>query len=91
MSLRLIQDNDKFIAFTRVLSNDENECIRFFDKHKKRLRLSGLALDLLREHSKVRQIDTPLLFPSKIKPQQPIELKKSWLNALAKAQIDNFH
>lgn len=58
---------------------------------RRRVPVSGLALDLLREHSKIRRIDTPLLFPSKIKPQQPVELKKAWLNALTKAQIDNFH
>ena len=58
---------------------------------RRRVPVSGLALELLREHSKIRRIDTPLLFPSKLKPQQPVELKKAWLSALAKAQIDNFH
>ncbi len=58
---------------------------------RRRVPVSGLALELLKEHAKVRRIDTPLLFPSSRKPQQPIELKKSWLNALAKAEIDNFH
>ncbi|MDD5227803.1 MAG: site-specific integrase [Methylococcales bacterium] len=58
---------------------------------RRRVPLSGLALELLHEHAKVRRIDTPLLFPSKMKPQQPADLKKSWLNALAKAEIDDFH
>jgi integrase len=58
---------------------------------RRRVALSGLALELLHEHAKVRRIDTPLLFPSKTKPQQPADLKKSWLNALAKAEIIDFH
>jgi integrase len=58
---------------------------------RRRVPLSGLGLELLREHAKIRRIDTPLLFPSDRKPQQPTDLKKSWLNALAKAEIDNFH
>ena len=58
---------------------------------RRRVALAGLALELLHNHAKVRRIDTPLLFPSPTKPQQPIDLKKAWLNALAKADIQDFH
>jgi len=58
---------------------------------RRRVPLSGLALELLRDYAKVRRIDTPLLFPSKTKPLQPFELKSSFNNALRKARIDNFH
>lgn len=58
---------------------------------RRRVPISGLALELLKEHSKIRRIDTALLFPSKLKPQQPVDLKKSFQTALIKAQIDNFH
>lgn len=58
---------------------------------RRRVPLSGLGLELLRDYAKVRRIDTPLLFPSKTKPQQPADLKKSWLNALKKSEIENFH
>ncbi|MDD5216210.1 MAG: site-specific integrase [Methylococcales bacterium] len=58
---------------------------------KRRIAITGYALELLRDYAKVRRIDTPLLFPSPTKPQQPIELKKSFLRALSVAQIDNFH
>ncbi len=58
---------------------------------KRRVVITGYALELLRDYAKVRRIDTPLLFPSSIKPQQPIELKKSFLRALKVAQIENFH
>ena len=39
---------------------------------RRRVPLAGHGLELLREHGKVRRIDTDLLFPSKNKPQKPI-------------------
>jgi integrase len=58
---------------------------------RRRVAVMGLALELLRDHAKIRRIDTNLLFPSPTKPQQPIELKKAWLNALIRAEISDFH
>ena len=58
---------------------------------RRRVALTGLALELLHNHAKVRRIDTPLLFHSKIKPSQPVELRKPWLSVLAKAEITDFH
>lgn len=57
---------------------------------RRRVPLVGLAQQLLREHAKVRRLDTHLIFPSPECPQQPIELKRSWLKALKAAEIDNF-
>jgi integrase len=57
---------------------------------RRRVPLSGLALSLLKDHAKVRRLDTPLLFPSSTKPQQPVELKKAWLTALERAGINDF-
>ena len=57
---------------------------------KRRVAITGHALELLRNYAKIRQINTQLLFPSPTKPQQPIELKKSWLRALQVAGIENF-
>jgi integrase len=57
---------------------------------RRRVTLSGLALTLLQSHAKIRRIDTPLLFPSYLKPQQPINLKKSFTNARKRAQVDDF-
>ncbi|MGD9638714.1 MAG: tyrosine-type recombinase/integrase [Alphaproteobacteria bacterium] len=54
------------------------------------LPLVGKSYELMREHSKVRRIDSDLVFPSAIKPQKPIEIRKSWLNALEKAGIEDF-
>ena len=58
---------------------------------RRRVPLSGLALELLKEHAKVRRIDTPLLFPSSRTPQKPIELRKAWEKAVMAAGIDDFH
>ena len=60
--------------------------------------LVGKALDLLKEHSKVRNLKTNLLFPGKpIRGSdgkaiyRPIDLRAPWLSALKKADIENFH
>ncbi len=58
---------------------------------RRRVPLSGLALSLLQEHAKIRRLDTPLLFPSNSNPQNPIDLRKPWLNALKAAGIIDFH
>jgi integrase len=48
------------------------------------------ALDLLKEHAKVRPINTPLLFPSKVDPQKPMDLRAPWKAALAAAKVEDF-
>jgi len=58
---------------------------------RRRVALTGLALELLKDHAKVRRLDTPLLFPSDRAPSKPIDLKKAFNNALAAAEIDDFH
>lgn len=57
---------------------------------RRRVPLSGLALDLLEEHNKFRRLDTSLLFPSKTDPQKPIDLRKPFENALKDAEIEDF-
>jgi integrase len=51
--------------------------------------LTGKALDLLKTHSKVRRLDTPLLFPGK-NPKKPMDLRTPWEAALKKAGIEDF-
>jgi integrase len=58
---------------------------------RRRVPLAGLGLELLRQHAKVRRLDTPLLFPSNKDPLKPIDLKRPWLDALGKADIIDFH
>jgi integrase len=57
---------------------------------RRRVTLAGIVLELLREHAKIRRLDTNLLFPSERCPQQPIDLRKSFANALEIAQIKDF-
>ncbi|MEI6270545.1 MAG: site-specific integrase [Methylococcaceae bacterium] len=57
---------------------------------RRRVPLSGLALMLLKEHNKIRRIDTQLLFPSERNPQKPIDLRKAYANALKSAGITEF-
>jgi integrase len=53
----------------------------------RRVSITGVALDLLRKH----KTDNDLLFPSPAKPDQPVDFRKSWLNAMSKAEITDFH
>ena len=57
---------------------------------RKRIPLSGVALSLLIEHAKIKRIDTPLLFPSELNPQQPIDLRKAFTNAKKRATVVDF-
>ncbi|MEA3273910.1 MAG: site-specific integrase [Pseudomonadota bacterium] len=52
--------------------------------------LAGHALDLLRNHAKVRRLDTSLLWPSHRNPSKPIDLRRPWVNALEAAGIEDF-
>jgi integrase len=56
--------------------------------------LAGLAFDELKTLSKVKRIDTKLIFASKVvkvgKPIKPILVRKAWETALKKAGIENF-
>jgi len=60
--------------------------------------LVGKALALLKEHSKVRNLKTSLVFPGKPLRSddgelfyKPIDLRAPWLAALKKAKIEDFH
>jgi integrase len=52
--------------------------------------LVGKALELLKEHGKVRRIDTPLVFPGRVKANKPIDLRAPWVAALKEAGIEDF-
>lgn len=61
------------------------------NNERRRVPLSGLALALLNEHSKVRRLDSTLLFPSNKDPQKHIDLRKPWETAIKQAGINDFH
>ncbi|MDO9310622.1 MAG: site-specific integrase [Nitrosomonas sp.] len=56
--------------------------------------ITGHALELLKELSKVRRIDSNLLFPSKENapqmPQKPMDLRTPWETAVKKAELQDF-
>jgi integrase len=57
--------------------------------------ITGHALDLVIELSKVRRIGCNLLFPAKEnaphKPQKPMDLRSPWESAVKKAELHDFH
>jgi integrase len=57
---------------------------------RRRVPLAGHCLELLREHAKVRRLDTPLLFPGVKNPLQPIDLQPPWETARKNAGITDF-
>lgn len=58
---------------------------------RRRVPLTGHALELLQEYAKVRRLDTPLLFPGKTHKDKPIDLRKPFETALKRAEITDFH
>ena len=57
---------------------------------RRRVPLVGHGLTLLVEHSKIRRLDTELLFPGK-NPEKPIDLRRPFNDALKLAEITDFH
>jgi integrase len=58
---------------------------------RRRIPLTGLALELLAEHAKVRRLNSDLLFPGTIHKDQPIDLRSPFEKALKQAGINDFH
>lgn len=56
---------------------------------RRSLPLQGYALELLKEHSKVRSLHCAYVFPSE-KACQPIDIRTAWENALLNAKIEDF-
>ena len=54
------------------------------------LSLSGPALDMLKERAKVRRIDTDLVFPGRVHPETPVDLRTPWLTVLKRADVSAF-
>lgn len=57
---------------------------------RRRVPLASQALIELQKLGKIRRLDSLLVFPSPTHPHKPIELKKAWLNALKRAEVNNF-
>jgi integrase len=52
--------------------------------------LTGAALDLMRQHAKVRRLDTSLVFPTPT-GEKPLGMRDAFENAVQRAGIVNFH
>lgn len=57
---------------------------------RRSLPLAGPALTAMQERSKIRRLDTDLVFPSPSNPSRPIDLSKAFEAALAEAEIADF-
>lgn len=64
------------------------------NNERRAVAITGHALELLKELSKVRRIDSNLLFPTKEstphKPQKPMDLRSPWETAVKKAELQDF-
>jgi integrase len=56
---------------------------------RRRVPIAGLGLELLAEHSKIRRLDTDLLFPGTIHKNKPIDLRTPFETALKAAGIND--
>lgn len=70
-------DFDKGLAFLATSKNGDP-------------RLCPIPTPALNELKKIRGVGSMLVFPSQIKPAQPMEFKKHWQAALKQAAIENF-
>ncbi len=59
------------------------------NNERRSLPLAGHALEVLKKMSKVRRINTSLLFPGR-EPRKPVDLRTPWEAALKKAEIEDF-
>ena len=57
---------------------------------RRSLPLRGHALELIREHAKVRRLDTDLLFPSQRDPLKSMNIRNPWVKSVKAAGINDF-
>lgn len=72
-------DLNRGMAILNETKNDE----------RRALPITGHALELLKKLSKVRRLDTNLLFP-RSDGQKPIDLRSAWNKSISDAQIEDF-
>ncbi len=60
------------------------------NSERRALALTSLALELLRQHAKVRQFDSDLVFPDPRDGSKPWPLESRWRKALKMAEIEDF-
>ncbi len=60
------------------------------NNERRAIPLQGHALELIKEMSKVKRIDTGLLFPSRKDPSKPLNVHSIWRTTVKKAGIEDF-
>ncbi len=60
------------------------------NKERRVLPLAGQALELIREHNRVRRIDSTLVFPSPRNPKEPYKIRTAWNSAVKEAGLEDF-
>ena len=60
------------------------------NRQTRSLSIQAYALELVKQKSKVRRIDTDLVFPSTIDPKKPFDFRKAWTAALKKSKVADF-
>ena len=60
------------------------------NNERRAIPLQGLALELVKDMSKVKRIDTDLLYPSKQDPSKPLYVHSIWRATVKKAGIEDF-
>jgi integrase len=56
---------------------------------RRTLHLTGIALDLMRQHGKIRRIDSPFVFPDPT-GTKPCSIREAWDYAVRRAKIEDF-
>ena len=59
------------------------------NSERRRVPVAGHALEVIRNHAKVRRIDSDYLFPGRI-AGKPIDIRNPWETALKRAEINDF-
>ena len=62
------------------------------NKERRRIPVRGFALEILREHAKVRRIDSNFVFPGEFtnKTGKPFTSREPWLDAIKEAKVNDF-
>jgi integrase len=61
------------------------------NKDTRSVPISGLAMELLKEHRKIRRMDSDLVFPDPRDPTMPWNFESLWRKAVNQAEITDFH
>src|SRR6266446_3961398 len=78
-----LQWPDVYLAEGKLIFHDTK------NRQRRSVPLTGPALELMRQHAKLRRIDTTLVFP-RADGQKPLDIRSAWEVARTHAGIENF-